>query len=265
VAQEHDSQLQRQPKMKSDERQNEILALLMAKTEVKFSEMSKFFGVTEMTIRRDIERLEAKGLVLRTFGGAIMAPSRDTAVKDRKALMISEKERIGKAAASLIGHDEAIFIDAGTTTAEIARNIHQRSITVVTNAPQHAIDLQERSIPTILLGGHLHESTISLVGPITEENLRKMSFDRVFIAATGVSVSVGFSNSNIFEIPIKKLAMSQAKEINIVLDSSKFEVDSLAQITNFAQVDRLITDCEPPKRILEACQNNRVEVMVARD
>lgn len=249
-------------KMTSLERQKEILKLLENNKEVKFGDMSKIFDVTEMTIRRDIEKLEQKGAVYRTFGGAIMSPNKDITLKDRMGLMIAEKYQIGKTAASLIKPNEAIFIDSGTTTIQIARHLHLKSVTVITNAPQLAIELQEKSIPTILLGGQLLTSTISLIGPIAEENLKNMYFDRAFIAATGLTANSGLSNSNIFELNIKKLAMSQSKEVNVVLDSSKFEVESLASFASFGSISRLITDRNPPASILKVCENYRVELLV---
>ncbi|MFK4996849.1 DeoR/GlpR family DNA-binding transcription regulator [Bacillus sp. N9] len=177
--------------------------------------------------------------------------------------MIEEKMKIAKIATSLIKEGEAVFLDSGTTTAQIARYLTPKSVnTVITNSPQIALELQEKSISTILLGGQLLESTSSLVGPIAEENLRNMTFDRAFIGATGFSVNAGFSNSNVFEIQIKKMAIQQSKEVNVVIDSSKFGVESLVSLVSLDGIDRLITGKQPNKEVLELLNKSGVEILV---
>jgi DeoR family transcriptional regulator, fructose operon transcriptional repressor len=258
-----DTASEQRDKLQAPERQKEIMNILSSGSEVKFNELSKIFGVTEMTIRRDIEKMEKKGLVRRTFGGAIISHIKDLTLKDRSNLMIEEKMKIGKLAASLIKEGEAVFIDSGTTTVQIARYLTPKSVnTVVTNSPQIALELQEKSISTILLGGQLLESSISLVGPIAEENLRNMTFDRAFIGATGFSVDAGLSNSNVFEIQIKKIAIQQSKEVNVVIDSSKFGVESLASFINLDGIDRLITGKQPDNEIFRLCNKSDVEILV---
>ncbi|MER2106146.1 MAG: DeoR/GlpR family DNA-binding transcription regulator [Solibacillus sp.] len=252
-------------KLNPQERQQEIIKLLKNKSEVKFSELSKIFRVTEMTVRRDIEKLEEKKLLYRTVGGAILSPIKQLDLRDRMKLMMDEKIHIGKVAASLIKPNEAIFIDSGTTTIQISRQLKYKEITVITNAPKIALELQELRIPTILLGGQLEGSTLSVVGPIAETNLKDMKFHRAFIAASGVSSNNGLSNANYFELQIKKLVIERSQEVNVVIDSSKFESDSLVSFAKFDKIDRIITDRPLPQKLLNTCEKYNVEIIIASE
>ncbi|MBO9605162.1 MAG: DeoR/GlpR transcriptional regulator [Paenibacillaceae bacterium] len=250
-----------------NKRQDGIFQWIVREGQVKLTELSKRFGVTEVTIRRDLEKLERKGVLHRTFGGAVLSQSRDVSMSKREHTMSDEKERIGKAAAALVRPGESIFLDSGTTTLQVARYLDpELPITVVTHAISIVTELQSRSksMKVIVLGGMLWEGSSSLVGPSTEEALRKYAFDRAFISATGVTVEHGFSNSNIFELQIKRMAALQAKEANVVVDRSKFGVRSLASYASLDQVHRIITDDVADKEIEQFCRDHQVEIMKAK-
>jgi len=242
-------------------RQQQILDLLSEQGEVKITVLRDAFGVTEMTIRRDLEKLEQLGHARRTFGGAIYI-DRDVALRDRTDLMQHEKARIGKRAAELIQPGESVFIDAGSTTVQIARYLKPgMGIIVVTNALNVAGELQEKGISTIVTGGNLVDATFSLVGPIAVDTLSKMAFDRVFLGATGCTSRHGFSNSNMHEAEIKRMAISQAGEVNVVLDHDKFGAKVLVSFASLSQVHRIITDRLPEDELLQECRDNGVEVI----
>lgn len=228
-------------------RQAEILDWIQTHGEAKISELRDMFAVAEMTIRRDLDKLKRSGLVRRTFGGAIPVPQ-DVSLMERHTVMHEQKMEIGKVAAELIQPEQSIFVDAGTTTAEMARNLKSESqITVVTNALNVASILIERQIHTIMVGGMLMEKTMSLVGPIAIEALQKMAFDQVFLGSTGLTIDHGFSNSNVLEAEVKKTALRHSSVVNIVLDHSKFGVKQLVSFATLADVNRIITDQVPPQ------------------
>jgi DeoR family transcriptional regulator, fructose operon transcriptional repressor len=244
-------------------RQQQILDLLNTKGEVKIAELKNTFEVTEMTIRRDLEKVEMAGLAKRTFGGAIPL-GKDVALFERTGYMIEEKSRIGKRSAELIQPGESIFLDGGTTTHQIARFLKpDYNITVVTNAINIGAELIGKNIPTIITGGILLETTSSLVGPITAETLSGMAFDRVFLGATGVNPIHGFSNSNLYEAEIKKMAIKKAAEVNVVLDHSKFGAKELVSFTPLTNVHRIVTDHMPGEGLRQACVEAGVEIEVA--
>lgn len=234
-------------------RQQQILDQLNAEGEVKIADLKNLFGVTEMTIRRDLEKLETEGLAKRTFGGAIPL-GRDIAILERTAFMTEEKIRIGKRAAELVQPGESIFLDGGTTTYQVARYLKpDHQITVVTNAVNIATELLGKNISIIVIGGILLETTSSLVGPIAAETLSHMAFDRIFLGATGVHPIHGFSNSNSYEAEIKKTAIRQASEVNVVIDHTKFDVKELFSYAPLANVHRIVTDQMPDAVLSRAC------------
>lgn len=244
-------------------RQRQIHEQIAQSGEVRISELSERHGVTEMTIRRDLEKLEESGSVRRTFGGAIYV-YRDVALQDRTGMHTDEKVRIGRHAASLIAPGESVFLDGGTTTLQIARALKSgQQITVVTNALNIASELASKQIPTIMTGGMLLESTHSLVGPIAAQSLSGMAFDRAFLGATGLSEAHGFSNSNLYEAEIKRIAVRQAKETTVVLDRTKFGARVLVSFAGLEDVKRIVTDHPPGGELARACAEAGVRIEAA--
>ncbi|GIQ63473.1 DeoR family transcriptional regulator [Paenibacillus cisolokensis] len=244
-------------------RQRLILERLMLEKEVKISELSERFRVTEMTIRRDLEKLEETGTVKRTFGGAIHI-GQDLALQDRSVLNMEAKLRIGRSAAASIRPGESIFIDGGTTTLQVAKCLpHGMKITVVTNALNIAAELLNKQIPTVVTGGMLVEATNSLVGPLAAQCINDMAFDRAFLGTTGISAGHGFSNSNLYEAEVKRLAASRSAEMNVVADSTKFGVRSLASFAPLAAASRIWTDSMPEEPLAGACEEAGVRIELA--
>jgi DeoR family transcriptional regulator of aga operon/DeoR family fructose operon transcriptional repressor len=253
-------------KQRLNERQEQIVDMLIRDGEVKIAELSRLFDVTEMTIRRDLEKLERLQLLRRTIGGGIPAVSRDLPVWDRSVVLPEAKAAIGRAAAALIKPGEAVFFDAGTTTVQVARWIPKESdITVVTNALNVAAELLGKRVQTIVVGGLLREATSSLVGPLALEAIERMAFDRAFLGATGLTLEHGFSNSNVFEAELKRLVVAKAAEVNMLIDHSKFGVLSLASFAELPQVHRIITDRTPPESFVRACEDAGVELVAVEN
>lgn len=245
-----------------NERQNQIMARIQREGEVRINDLKEPFQVTEMTIRRDLEKLEHLGLVRRTLGGCIPVTI-DISLKERKTVMIDEKMKIGRIAAELVLPGQSIFIDGGTTTLEIARHLKPHSeITVVTNAINVAEELMEKQIYTLVIGGMLLEKTLSLVGPIAVETLQKMAFDQIFLGTTGFSLQHGFSNSNVFEAELKKKAIQKAAKVNIVIDHSKFGASLLVSFAELSDVHRIVTDKPIGDELAEACKQQGVDVIL---
>lgn len=244
-------------------RQQRLLERITIEGEVRISDLKEAFDVTEMTIRRDLEKLEETGSIKRTFGGAIFV-GKDIALQERSGILTEEKVRIGRKAAALIQPGESVFIDGGTTTLQVARHITPgMKITVVTNAINVAAELSGKRIPTLMTGGMLLEATHSLVGPTAVQNMEGMAFDRIFLGATGVNIEHGFSNSNIYEAEIKRNAIRQAAETNIVLDHTKFGAKVLVSFAALSGVHRIVTDRLLEGGLQRACEEAGVQLEVA--
>ncbi|KQX48805.1 DeoR/GlpR family DNA-binding transcription regulator [Paenibacillus sp. Root444D2] len=246
-----------------NQRQQQILDRMAIDGEVKMAELKEMFEVTEMTLRRDMEKLEQWGHIRRTFGGAILVGN-DITLHERSGVFIEEKMRIGKLAAQLIQPGESIFLDGGSTTLQVARFIQANlNITVVTNALNIAAELQGKQISTIVIGGMLMGQTSTLVGPVAAEALVKMAFNRAFIGTTGLTLKHGFSNSNMHEAEVKRLAIQQASEVNIVMDHSKFGRQDLFSFASLKAADRVITDQCPEQELDEAFKEQSVEILAS--
>ncbi|RED57243.1 DeoR/GlpR family DNA-binding transcription regulator [Cohnella lupini] len=246
-----------------NERQQRIVDELKYKGEVKISDLKERFEVTDMTVRRDLEKLEKIGELKRTFGGAILT-SKDVALRERSVVRMAEKERIGRKAALLVAPGDSIFIDGGSTTLQVARNLPEHSkITVVTNAINVAAELSERKIPTIVIGGVLIETTNSMVGQVAIESLSRMAFDKAFLGGTGVDPIHGLSNSNMHEAEIKRLAIRKAKEAYVVMDHSKFGASMLFSFATLSDIHAIITDQVPDESLDMACQAADTSVILA--
>jgi len=239
-------------------RQQQMLEQISREGEVRVSTLKDTYGVTEMTVRRDLEKLEETGEVKRTFGGVIFV-GRDVALQERVALLTDEKARIGRWAAALIKPGESIFIDGGTTTSQIARYLpHGMNITVVTNALNVVTELSGKQIPVMMTGGTYSESTHSLSGPLAVQSLSGMAFHRAFLGTTGITVEHGFSNSNIYEAEIKQIAIRQSTETTIVADHSKFGTKMLISFATLSGVQRIVTNRQPDEEIALACRESGV-------
>jgi DeoR family transcriptional regulator, fructose operon transcriptional repressor len=246
-----------------NDRQKQIYEILLRNGEVKINHLKELFGVVEMTVRRDLEKMEKLGLLYRTYGGAIRVTDMDISINEREKILMKAKEVIGFKAAQTVKPNEAIFIDAGTTTSQVAKHLDPSlNLIVVTNAINVALQLREKNIQKIIIGGILRDTTLSLVGPIAEETLSKMSFDKAFIGASGFSVENGFSNSNVFESYIKTIVIKQSKEVNIVIDHSKFGVKSLSKFATLSDVHNIFTDQEPDNKFVSACKESNTSLII---
>jgi DeoR family transcriptional regulator of aga operon/DeoR family fructose operon transcriptional repressor len=228
-----------------NDRQQQIMELLITEGELRISDLRDRFDVTEMTLRRDLEKMEKLGLLKRTFGGAI--PITQT-LRERSVRMMAEKMLIGKHAAESAMPGESIFIDGGTTTLQVARYLSpDKGLTVVTNALNVAAVLLDKGIRTIVLGGNALEATSTLVGPLAAEMLSRMAFDRAFLGATGCSFPHGFSNSDPYEAELKRMAIERSAVSCVVIDHTKFGVRSLVSFASLSQVRRIYTDRLPER------------------
>jgi len=244
------------------ERRMKIMQKLSVNDQVFVIDLSKEFGVSEVTIRNDLEQLESKKLLIRARGGAMSTTqvvSFDMHLGEKHKLHLSEKVKIGKAAAKLIKESDTLILDSGTTTLEIARNIEPSysNVTVITNAlniANHLVSLQ--NVNLIIPGGVLRKNSLSLIGPLAEKSFRNFFVDKVFLGVDGFDTLNGISTPNIEEAFLNQIMIDVAREVIVVADSSKFLRKSLAFICKLDRIDTVITDSgildEDKKRLEDA-------------
>lgn len=250
------------------QRRKRILELISETGEVYIHELSHLFEVSEVTIRNDLKSLEDKNLLLRARGGAIKFErfnGLDHALAEKSKVHLQEKMKIGKKAASFIQDSDTIVVDAGTTTAEVVKNLPRHTeLTVITNALNIANYLiGQPTIKVIIPGGYLRQNSHSLIGPMAEKNLRSFYVNKAFIGADGIDTRIGVFSHNLEEAHLNQIMIDIAKEVILVADSSKFSKKSLALICAANHIDVLVTDDGLPSEDRLRLEESGVKVIIA--
>lgn len=242
-------------------RRNEILTSINIDGQVFVEELSTRFGVSEVTIRNDLDQLEQKNLLIRARGGAMKIEGRvgvDYNLSEKDKLNYQEKVRIGRAAANLISDSEIVLIDSGTTTVEMVKNLNDtKNLTVITNALNIAgVLINNPNISLTIPGGYLRQNSQSLVGPMAERALKNFYVDKAFLGVDGFDTKTGLYTPNIEEAHLNELMIEIANEVILLADSSKFKKKSFAYICPVDKVDVVVTDekidAEDKKRLEDA-------------
>jgi DeoR/GlpR family transcriptional regulator of sugar metabolism len=246
-----------------EERLDKIMMLLEKENRLLTKNLPGILNTTSVTVRKDLIILEKRGLLKRTHGGAIKPKKlfAGLALNEKEKINLEEKVRIAKKAASMISEGDTIMLDSGSTTSLIANEIkHLKRITVITNAINIANLLLSSEIDVILIGGSLLKDTSTLVGPIADDALRKISADKLFIGVDGIDFEVGLTTPNIYEANTSRMMMKAAGEVILVVDASKFGRRSLGVISGLNEVDSIITTKKMYESELEKFAGNNVDV-----
>lgn len=251
-------------------RQSKILELLDQQTLVTVIELSALFGVSEMTIRRDLLELEDAGLARRVHGGATRAIGRafEPSFRMRQASASASKREIARAAAALIVDGDAIGLDVGSTILEMVPEFVQvDNLTVVTAslrvankvAELHAL---ERSLRLMLTGGITRAGELSMVGQKAVDFYRGIRLDKAFISIGGISVEGGGTEFNVDDADVKRAMIESARDVILLADSSKFAQTGFAHVVDLARIDRIITDSNIDPAVLAEIRATGVLVEV---
>ena len=255
--------------MVAQERRNYILRQLEEKSSVTVAELSGALALSEVTVRKLLMAMEREGRLKRTWGGAVCAHGslRELSHREKEALHLEEKKAIARAAYDCITDGEAVFLDCGTTTIQLAHLIIEgpkRNILVCTNAINIAMELaRARDIHSIVIGGELRGSILSCVGGLAEWSLQRLFFDKGFVSGNHFTIEHGFSAPIFPEAELKRRVLSVSKEKFILMDYSKYGDDSLVQIAPANEIDTLITDWRAPEELAQSFGEKGVKVIRA--
>lgn len=247
------------------ERQKIILQKLADNGAVWVSRLSGELGVTEETIRRDLEKLEKQECLMRTHGGAVPidATAYELSLEKRKRTNVDTKEKLASAAVGYILPGDTIFLDASTTTFYMAKEIKSiKNITVITNSIRVVSELSGcDNIKLIAIGGIVSHN-MSLVGTLAENNIAENYFaDKMFFSSKGVMEESGVLESNEQECGIKQCMLKNSKTAYYLCDKSKVGRVGFAKLAKFEEIDYFVTDAEISdnwKRILD---ESKVEIV----
>jgi len=254
------------------QRQAFILARVREDGGVRVAELVRDLGVSDMTVRRDLEALHDRGLLEKVHGGAtavVEGALFEPGFKAKSAIEQAEKEAIAEAAARLVEPGSAVALSAGTTTWTLAqRLVDVPRLTLVTNSVPVADVLYQsgRSDQTIILTGGVRTPSDALVGPFAVAALRNIHVDAVFIGVHGMDARSGFTTPNLLEAETDRALIETGRRLVVVADHTKWGVVGISSIARLDEADALITDAGLPpeaRRALEASVRELVLVPVS--
>jgi DeoR family transcriptional regulator, aga operon transcriptional repressor len=253
------------------DRQWAIVREVELRQRVNVSELSQKFGVSDVMIRRDLERLDGLGLVRRVHGGAEAVPRSAQPIVFNMRLLrnVAVKRVLGATAARLLGDGRSVFIDSGTTVLEVARHLPRvlpegSTLTVATRSLVVASEMRtQRNIRLFILGGVYQPDYDTLVGSQAESALEGLHVDTLFMGADGITVERGVSTDLIQEANMYRAMARCAERVVVVADASKIGVHTLQAVLPCEEIDVIVTDSRAPAPLIEAFRERGVEVVVA--
>jgi DeoR/GlpR family transcriptional regulator of sugar metabolism len=241
--------------MLASERRRLILERVAEHQSIETQALAEELGVSEMTIRRDIKRLEQDGFLRQTYGGATVhvTKSVELGFNSRALQFSSQKRLIGTNAARLIEPGQTLFLGEGTTTAQFAQFLppHPRLL-VVTASLSHASLLCSRKISVIVAGGKLHADELIMTGPIAEATLNRFYADICVLGAAGIDPHVGVTELDYETAALHRLMMERSRHVMVLADHSKLRFRAPAVVAPLQMVNTLITDDTASEEVLAA-------------
>jgi DeoR/GlpR family transcriptional regulator of sugar metabolism len=250
------------------ERRQQIVTFIEQHDGATVVALSKQFGISEATVRRDLIYLSKRGLIERAHGGA--APRRhrqaqgfpEPPLLKRASLQAEEKHRIGLAAAKYVKDGDTVIIAGGTTTSEMIPHLaDRRGLTVITNTLNIATLLAAcPNVTVIVLGGVLRHSELSMLGLMMENALENLRADKLFIGTPAIHVDYGFSADDMAEVQSDQALMEVAREIIVLADHTKFGKIATIRVAPIKRVHRVITDSGVAAEDVETLRDQGVDV-----
>lgn len=222
------------------------LRLVQGSDRVSVAELARRLGVSEMTVRRDLDTLEGQGLVRRVHGGAVATRTRDeeAGFAAREAWQGATKDRLGAAVAALVEPGSRVLLDAGTTTVHVAEHLAARApLTVAVIGLQAAVRLADRpGIELLVVGGRSRPGERSLVGPLALRTLEALAFDLFVMSIGGVHAEHGWSEFSLDDAAVKQAGLAQSVRTLTVADATKLGVRAFSRVAPLDAVHAFVTD-----------------------
>lgn len=254
------------------ERQARIAELVATRGRARIGELAQMFGVTEPTVRKDLRALQERGLVKRTYGGALaLHPIVDREFAGREATNKDAKKAIARTCLGLLQDGDSVFLDSGTTVDALARALATRAaqgdgprLSVLTNALGVAQTLADLpGIDCVLLGGQLRRVDGSVVGALALDNLQRFTFSVAFLGVSGFS-ELGVSVGSLSEAAVKRAVIERARRVALPVDQTKVGATDFAHVADLDEIDVVVMDAITPG-VTELCQGYGIELVAASE
>lgn len=230
--------------MQLEERRSHVLELVRQRGFVSLDDLTRLLGKSSSTVRRDLDYWDQKGKLKRTHGGAVFVGDGAVlpAFDERTASQIEEKKAIARSAAERIGDGDAVLLDGGTTTLEVARRLVGRRLQIVTNSlPIATVFASSRETDLVFLGGYIYPRTGVALGPLTVRMMEDIHVRQTILSVGGIT-SKGLFNSNLLLVETERQMMRCADEVVVVADHTKIGRQALAHLCELSAVGTLIVD-----------------------
>jgi len=253
--------------MNTIERRHKIIQLTIEQGKVEVATLVEKYNVSAVTIRSDLNYLDDKKLLIRTRGGAIARSSisKELTIDEKHCAQHEIKKKLALTASKQISEGDAIILDSGSTTAELALCLHSFSrLIVMTNGLNVAQNLlTANGVEVLMTGGTLRKTSLSFYGRQAEDSLERYHFDKAILGVDGMDFNAGITTHFEYEAMLNRLMRSVAKEVITITDSSKFIRSSIHKICGLAEIDTLVTDAGIPDSYAQFLERNGVQLVIA--
>lgn len=249
----------------AEKRHQYILDKIQAQGRIHVSSLAKKLSVTEVTIRRDLSKLQNSGMLKKTYGGAVLSgrPELNPSVKFRQTKNLSAKKCIGQLACDIIHDGDNIYLEAGSTCYEIIPYLsHYKELTIIVNSLHLMKRLHELTLHKVIItGGQYRPERMDMIGPVAEATISQLSGFTAFTGADDISLDTGISGADVTTVSFAKLVLKRASLAVFVGDHTKFDKPSLYKIADLDNLDYIITDKAPSKKWHQAAAKKNVKLI----
>lgn len=247
------------------ERHQKIIELVNEQKSIRVAELSQIFKITEETIRRDLEKLENRGKLMRSHGGAVsIEPVKNLEISfaEREVTNVKQKREIAMEAIKFVQEDDKIILDASTTAWYMAKELPNMNMTVLTNSIKVATELStKRNITVISTGGTLRRKSLSFVGPLAEASLESYYVNKAFISCKAFHLQHGLSESSEQQARVKQFMLQIAHTTYMMIDSSKFGLQAFTRFATTDEIDYVLTDQGTNDEVVDQLKEHQIQVV----
>lgn len=247
------------------ERKREILSRLATDGKVIVAELSKEFGVTEETVRRDLEKLDSEGLAYKIYGGAVSRKSEtlDLPYSVRVAVNVEEKEIISDLVSQFVKDGDRLMLDSSSTAIYIVKKLKsKKNLTIITNSVKILLELSDKPDFTVLCtGGSLKEGSLSLTGSSAEKMISSYHVDFAICSCKGIDMTLGVTDSSEKDGQIKQAMFASADKTLLALDSGKFDNKSFVKLCDVKDLNMIVTNAAPTEAWQTYCRDHGVQLI----